>query len=810
MRARRNGGCSARGMDHPFRNLGPVLLLSLPLLSGFFLGLLAGPCHAAVAAGFLLLSLLLIVFRWSPVSVAFAVMALCGALAAGRFPLIDPDLVRPFLGEEVALRGNVFQIRHTDTGWTCIVEGAEVSSLDRSDSIRPGRVLLSVRNPVASVSFPAELRATGRLYAIKSRGNPGEIPREWTALALRVQYRFFSDASRSVFLPIPEGCAGGTAVFQSARARVERWLASHAGDSEGALYLRAVATGNVPPPSHPMVTLLRRTGLGHLLAISGLHVVIFYSVQSYLIRFVLWVLRRRHGAPDLNRMSALLSLPGCWAYALMAGSPVSAIRAAGMLSVVVFLRHLLGVRGSGAAWTVLFLSTLVCAPSWVVSPSFLLSYGASFFLIAAFGGKGRTASRTLSFLRVAAGWARNAVVGSTIAFLGTLPVSAAFFGQLPAGAILWNILFVPLLGIVGVAGAFLGVVGGVFSVELFGFPVRIAAEFLSDSLLALARASGNGSCWYPLPPTGIAAPIVCTGAAAAGSLWLRTRGREAWPSVAIASVVFLAWIHAPYAALPDHRLTLVALNVGKGAAHVLSFPGGGHMIVDCGSGLRGDKGETVVLPYLRSRGIRRIDVLVLTHPHEDHYGGAAAVLSSLPVGEIWIPEGIPPGAFGGAVRKLTDRVRWKSRGDRYRSGGAEVIVRGTGMPAERQKTNEQSLVLEIRHGNFSAWLPGDVEQGPSAWGEDSRVGKGAKTVLFLPHHGSAMAKPEAWIRTVSPDAVVSQNSNCLIKKNLVPSGLSFFLENGAVIMRSDGNMHFIEQDRRPNFWELLLRLPSER
>jgi len=234
------------------------------------------------------------------------------------------------------------------------------------------------------------------------------------------------------------------------------------------------------------------------------------------------------------------------------------------------------------------------------------------------------------------------------------------------------------------------------------------------------------------------------------------------------------------------------------------------MIVDCGSGLRGDKGETVVLPYLRSRGIRRIDVLVLTHPHEDHYGGAAAILSSLPVGEIWIPEGIPPGAFGGVVRKLTDRVRWKSRGDRYRSGGAEVIVRGTGMPAERQKTNEQSLVLEIRHGNFSAWLPGDVEQGPSAWGKDSRAGKGAKTVLFLPHHGSAMAKPEAWIRTASPDAVVSQNSDCLTKKNLVTSGLSFFLENGAVIMRSDGNMLFIEQDRRPNFWELFLRLPSER
>ncbi len=796
-------------MDHPFRCTGPGLLLAVPLLCGFFLGLSAGPCRAVVASCFLLLSLLSIVFRRSPVSSAFAVTALCGVLAAGRLHLLDADRVGPFRGAEVALRGDVSQVRHTDSGWNGIVEGARVSALDGSESIWAGRVLLSVRNPVAAVSFPAEVRATGRLYPLKSLGNPGEVPREWTALAHGVQYRFFADASRTVFLPVREEPGWGMAGFRRARSRVARWLAAHAGDSDGALYLRAVATGMVPASSHPMVTLLRRTGLGHLLAISGMHVVLFFSVQSYSIRLAIWVIRRRHGAPDLNRLTSFFSLPGCWAYALMAGSPVSAIRAAGMLSVVVFLRHLLGVRGSGAAWTVLFLSTIVCAPSLFVSPSLLLSYGASFFLIAAFGGKGRSASPPLPPLRAAAGWARDVMIGSTMAFLGTLPLSAAFFGRLPAGAILWNFLFVPVLGTVGVAGAFLGVAGGVFSVEPLGAPVRIAAEFLSDTLAALAFASGNGSCWFPLHPAGIAAPIVCTGGAAAGSLWLRTRGKEPWPAAAAASIVFLVWIHIPYAALPDHRLTLAALNVGKGAAHVLSFPGGGHMLVDCGSGLRGDRGETVVLPYLRARGIRRIDVLVLTHPHEDHYGGAAAVLSSLSVGEIWIPEGASPDAFGRAVRERTDRIRWKTRGDRYRSGGAEVIVRGTGKPTGWQKPNEQSLLLEIRHGNFSAWLPGDVERGPSAWGAYPRRGKGAKTVLFLPHHGSAMAKPGAWIRAASPDAVVSQNSDCLIRGNLVPSGLSFFLENGAVIMQSDGTMVFIDQDRRPSLWELLLRLPSE-
>ncbi len=794
-------------MDHPLRKLGTPLLLSLPLFAGFLFGICAGPGRSAAAAGMIFLVVLLIVFRRSPMATASGVMALCGVLAAGRIPLLDPEIARPFLGTEVILRGRILEVHQDDAGWSGLVEEAEISYLDASGAIRPGRVLLHVRNPDASVPFPADVLATGRMHAIRSRGNPGELPREWTALALRVQYRFFADASRTVFLPWNGEKGGFPGIFLQARERARQWLALHAGESEGGLYLRAVATGQAPPSSHPMVTLLRNTGLAHLLAISGVHVVLFFTVQAFLLRCLLWVVRRRHAVPDLFRVSAILSLPGCWAYALMAGAPVSATRAAGMLTVIVFLRVFLGVRGGGAAWTVLFLSTIAYAPSWILSPSFLLSYGASFFLIVAFGGKKRGDLRTMSPLRRIFGWARNALVGSSVAFLGTLPVSAAFFGRFPAGAILWNVLFVPLLGTVGVAGAFLGVTGSVFSVDAFGEAVRLAASILSWSLSVLARVSGNGSWAIPLPPSGIAAPVTCFGAAVLGALWLRSRGREPLPAIAVACAAFLAWIHLPYAALPDHRLTLTALNVGKGAAHVLSFPGGGHMLVDCGSALQGNKGETVVLPYLRRMGIHRVDVLALTHPHEDHFGGAKAILESLPVGEIWIPEGIPPAAFGEAVRKHSGKVRRKSPGDRYRAGGAEVLVRGTGEAGSRRDANERSLVLEIRHGLFSAWLPGDVERGPSAWGDVTGEERDRTRVLFLPHHGSPRARPGAWIRAADPHAVLSQNSNCFNDGNLLPSVLSFFLENGAVTLRSDGNLIFIEQDRRPNLWELLLRLP---
>jgi len=191
------------------------------------------------------------------------------------------------------------------------------------------------------------------------------------------------------------------------------------------------------------------------------------------------------------------------------------------------------------------------------------------------------------------------------------------------------------------------------------------------------------------------------------------------------------------------------LNVGKGAAHVVSFPGGGHMLIDGGSALRGDAGERVVLPFLSGQGIRRIDVLALTHPHEDHYGARRRSLPRWPVREVWVPEGIPREAFGPAVAAWSGPVRTVRAGVRERVGGAEVVVRAPANPGEGGKANERGMVLEIRFGILSVWLPGDVEGGASAWGQASSEDE-ERRVLFLPHHGSPGADPAGWAEFCGP------------------------------------------------------------
>lgn len=795
-------------MDYPFRGHGPFLLLLPAYLAGLFLGLGSGNAWPSLAGGGVLLAALCLPIRRFPLGAALSIMFLCGGLVAGRIPLVEPDAVQEFLDNEIVLRAVVEEARQGDAGWTGVAENANVSRLDGSGSLSLGRVYLTVRSPHGVDRLPFEIRATGRLHPMQSAGNPGEIPREWSAMSLGVQYAFSTDASRAVPLPENEGTGGFSGIFRRARERTSRWVERHAGRSDGALYLRSLTTGEVPPSSHPLVVLLRKTGLAHLLAISGINVAIFFITHSFLLRAAIWAFRRRHGTPDLNRVSALLSVPVCWAYVLMAGAPVPAVRSAGMITLAVVLWSVCGVRRSDLGWSILFFLTVLSSPLQVLSPSFLLSYGATFFLIASFAGT-RQSPRARSPARWLALRAKDALVASSVAFLGILPASAAFFGAFPSGAILWNLLFGPILGTAGVMGAFLAAVAGAFSIDALGGIVCLAADALTAVLSLLDRLSGEGWGYVLLPPTGWAAPLCSTLAAAWGSIALRRCGRRSWPAPVAAAAAFLLWIHLPYAGLPDARLTVTALNVGHGAAHVVCFPDGRHMVIDCGSALRGNAGEKIVAPFLRSRGVRRIDVLALTHPHEDHFGGARSLLEQFSVAEIWVPAAVSLSSYGEAVSRKATLVRRIYGGEIFAAGGAEVVVRSAGRRGNGSGANEDSLVLEIRHGSLSVWLPGDVEKGPAEWGRIERNDDESR-VLFLPHHGSAGAAPGAWIAAARPSVVISQNNrNCFNRENLLASAGSFpcfLLKNGAFTVRSNGVAVYCGQESGPRFWGLIWRL----
>lgn len=791
-------------MDHPFSRQGTVLVLLLPFLAGVAGGLAAGPVLPPLAALVLLATLSFALLGAPGRVTAWAVMVLCGLLSAGRIPLADPQDVAPFLGEEVILRGVVEEAKQGDQGWSGIAAPAAIALPDGSRSIRLERVSFLVWKQAESITPGSEIRAQGWLHPVLGRGNPGEFPRELAAVAQRVQYSFFTDAERTVAVAPPASAQGVAGLFRKARERTREWIFRHAGRSDGALYLMSLTTGDVPPPSHPLVVLLRRTGLAHLLAVSGINVAIFHVLVALCIRTALFAVRHRLGTPDLNRTASLLALPGCWAYAFLTGAPIPAVRSAGMLTAGVLLFARLGGRCAGPAWTIMLFATVIAAPHIVVSPSFLLSYAATFFLIVSLGGRAKGHKGEGRARRLLA-WGKEAACASAVAFCGTLPVSVAFFSHVPLAAIAWNLFFGPILGTAGVAGAFLAAVGGAFSIDLLGALVAWAAKALCIALWALDVLSRSGWGYVAVPPASLQTALFFTVAAGSGAAALRKRGRPAWPAAVGSAAVFLAWIHHPYLALPEEKLSLTAVNLSRGAACLVSFPGGGHALIDCGSAVHGDAGARVIAPLLRKRGIRRIDLLVLTHPHEDHFGGAQAIGEEFDIGEILIPAGTDPLAFGEAVARRLGLVRQVKAGERVIKGGVEIAVRGAREAVQRGGPNERCLVLELRHGDVSIWLPGDLESGPAGVVPVPRE-RGRRAILFLPHHGSHRADPAGWIRAVRPEAVVSQNSNCSGWENLLRSVQFILLENGAFTLRSDGRSWAGEQKEGASLLRLLWRL----
>ncbi len=518
----------------------------------------------------------------------------------------------------------------------------------------------------------------------------------------------------------------------------------------------------------------RSSGLSHLLAVSGMHLVLVVVTVIGALRALLVRIPMLAARGDVGRLVAALGIPFTWAYADFAGGSGSAVRAAWMLSAVLLARTL-GLRSDGPR--ALGLSIFAMAafdPLAIFDVSFVLSAGATGGLLAL--ARPLTAwveARVPARLDVVAKHLTRPIATTLAATLPCAPILAGFAPSLPLGGVLANLVAVP----VGELAALpLCLLHGV----LAPFPAAERGCALAGAgALALVRAIARGFASatllaIPVPQPTVtqwAIMIVATAVVVAlGSHPSATRTAALRRhAVVVATFALVASeLLVRHRGSPTGVLRATFLDVGQGDSALVDLPDGSALLID-GGGLVGsatDTGSRVVAPAFRARRRGALAAVILSHPHPDHFLGLASGLASVRFDALWdTGQGEHEGAAGAyadllalARKRGVPVLRPDTLCGSHTIGGALVqLLAPCPGPHDDRGANDNSFVLRITFGHRSFLFVGDAE------GEEEREllerdarepGLLRADVLKVGHHGSRTSSSPAFLAAVDPDVAV--------------------------------------------------------
>ena len=561
------------------------------------------------------------------------------------------------------------------------------------------------------------------------------------------------------------------------RDRIRALIGAHS-QSSAVGVLSALVVGDQRAIGVAEWAVFRKTGVSHLMSISGLHVTMFAAMAAA-VGAVLW------RALCLTRLAAGLWIPvqsvaagfaivGAVGYALLAGFAIPAQRTALMVTVL-GLARILGVQAS--SYSVLALAMLVVLaahPMAVLSVGFWLSFIAVGFLFTL--GEGQTIRRHAGFLKRCAGVLKRAAYTQWAITLGLLPLTIFFFQQVSLVGPIANALAIPVVSFLITPLAMAGVVQSAWigSAWLLGIAAGIQErlfEFLAWSATQpFAVLDWPGPGW-PAAAVATIGMVMVFGKCLHGRVYR-------WRHIGWLGLLALCLPAATTPAEGEMQVTL--MDVGQGSA-VLIRTRDHTVLFDTGPVMgQSDAAERVILPTLRRYGVRRIDHLVISHADQDHSGGLASLLLAMPIVSIVAPEFQSldeslQSAFTAEAAVMRPRQTLCRAGQKWSINGVDFqFLHPSTLPPSITPTqrNRYSCVLHVQSADGgSLLLAGDIPlktdrelvgrfiglqdpENPEALAlAGARL---ASQVLVAPHHGSKTSLSEDLLRAAAPQFVVIQ------------------------------------------------------
>ncbi len=651
-----------------------------------------------------------------------------------------------------------------------------------------GKVRVTFGFPANDLIYGDRIVAKGSLRLPPGERNPGGFNYAQYLASRRIFGLFYSRGPAD-YLILERG--NGSRLLQRTVYPVRRWMIhviESTLDGEEAALLKGLLVASKDDSAAEMKEAFSNAGVIHVLAVSGLHVGFILLGLSGLFKML--------AIPE--PFKSILVVAGLFFYAALTGMQAPVMRASIMASIIQFGRPLQRPADIFNSLAVAAFIILLVCPRCLFQAGFQLSFCAVLSIVLIYRQFSQIMQKSIQKWQERDQHVYIYLSGlfmvSLAAQIGTLPLIMYYFGKIPLVSLPANLVVVPLVGLI-VALGFISVLGAVVY-----WPV--GAIYAGLNWLFLKLLIGLVDVFSALP----CAFLHCSRPSLLFFILyfllitlFVLRKNPIWIKRLVFAILFTTAACTWYnALLTSAGVRVTFFDVGQGDAALFEFPGGKTMLVDAGESTGAiDYGERVIGPYLRRNGHKRIDVLVVTHPHSDHEGGVPFLLQHFSVG-LYIHSGV---RFGTELHARIDSlchvqeiaVRHAACGDTLGLFLPATVkfywpTRAFVEAASRNSAelNNASVVMGVTYGRMAFLLAGDAEieaeHKMQPFGDLLRA-----DVLKVGHHGSPTASSRAFIGNAGPRyAVVS-----VAKFNRfgLPADhiLRRYKEKGCQVIRTDRN-----------------------